>query len=52
MAELVGISRQRVLQLIDSDPGFPLPAAELSRGRVWNRADVEKWAKATGRPLT
>lgn len=49
VADLVGISKQRVLQLIESDPSFPEPAATLSRGRVWKRADILKWAKATGR---
>jgi hypothetical protein len=26
---------------------FPPPVDELSVGRIWRRADVEKWAKAT-----
>lgn len=51
VATLVGISRQRVLQLIESDPDFPEPAAQMARGRVWKRADIEKWAKATGRDV-
>jgi predicted DNA-binding transcriptional regulator AlpA len=51
VATLVGISRQRVLQLIESDPDFPEPAAQMARGRVWKKLDIEKWAKATGRSV-
>jgi predicted DNA-binding transcriptional regulator AlpA len=51
VATLVGISRQRVLQLIESDPDFPEPAAQMARGRVWKKADIVKWAKATGREI-
>lgn len=49
-AELLGLSRQRVLQLIGSDPTFPKPVAELRIGRVWAREDVEAWAAATSLP--
>ena len=36
-------------------PDFPAPVEELATGRVWRRADIEKWARAhlplrTGRP--
>jgi predicted DNA-binding transcriptional regulator AlpA len=51
VAKLLGISRQRVDQLSNSDPDFPEPFAELGRGRVWTREAVEKWAKATGREV-
>jgi predicted DNA-binding transcriptional regulator AlpA len=46
----LGVSRQRVPQLTE-DPSFPKPAAELATRRVWETADVEKWAKATGREI-
>ncbi len=49
VAKLLGISRQRVHQLTEDDPSFPAPAAVLSVGRVWERADIERWARATGR---
>jgi prophage regulatory protein len=39
----------RVNQLVADDPTFPKPAAELTAGRVWKRADVEAWARRTGR---
>jgi predicted DNA-binding transcriptional regulator AlpA len=51
VASLLGISRQRVQQLTETDPDFPPPAATLARGRVWERAAIEKWAKATGRSV-
>ena len=51
VAALLGISRQRVQQLTESDPDFPAPAGDLARGRVWNSEDVEAWAKATGRKM-
>lgn len=48
IAELLGVTRQRVDQLSRTE-GFPEPAAELAIGRVWERADVERWARETGR---
>jgi predicted DNA-binding transcriptional regulator AlpA len=51
VAKVLGISRQRVDQLSNSDPDFPEPVAELGRGRVWARASIEAWAKATGRDV-
>ena len=48
IAELLGVSRQRVDQLSRSDQ-FPKPAAELAVGRVWTKADIVDWAARTGR---
>ncbi len=48
IAELLGMSRQRVHQLAKRDD-FPRPIAVLSAGAVWERRDVEKWARQTGR---
>jgi predicted DNA-binding transcriptional regulator AlpA len=48
IAKLFGVSRQRVHQLAVTE-GFPMPAADLASGRVWDRKAIEKWAKATGR---
>jgi hypothetical protein len=28
---------------------FPEPGAVLAAGRIWEREDVEKWARSTGR---
>jgi len=51
IAEMLGVVRQYVHRLINEDPTFPEPVAELASGRVWKRADVEKWAKATDREI-
>jgi predicted DNA-binding transcriptional regulator AlpA len=51
IAEMLGVVRQYVDRLTREDPTFPEPVAELAAGRVWKRADIVKWAKATGREL-
>jgi predicted DNA-binding transcriptional regulator AlpA len=43
IAAMLGISRQRVNQLIQS-PDFPAAEAELSAGRIWTREAIESWA--------
>jgi predicted DNA-binding transcriptional regulator AlpA len=48
IGELLGVSRQRVQQLI-SRPDFPAPAVVLAMGKVWRTADVKDWARAHGR---
>lgn len=50
-AKLLGISRQRVDQLSHSDPDFPEEVVTLGRGRLWEKKAIERWAKATGRPV-
>jgi predicted DNA-binding transcriptional regulator AlpA len=45
IAAMLGLSRQRVNQLIQADD-FPPPEAELSAGRIWSRAAVETWVAA------
>ena len=57
IATMLGISRQRVGQLVRDYDDFPRPVAELSSGRIWNTAAVEAWTKAhparrPGRPST
>lgn len=49
IAELLGVSRQRVDALSRRKGSFPQPAAVLQTGRVWRRADIEKWAREEGR---
>jgi predicted DNA-binding transcriptional regulator AlpA len=51
VAQMLGVVRQYVHRLSQEDPTFPRPVAELAAGRVWKRADIEKWAKATGRAI-
>ena len=50
IAQALQVSVQRVHQLAATD-SFPTPVAELAAGRVWKRADIVKWAKATGRAV-
>lgn len=45
IAELLGVSRQRADQLA-RQRDFPEPAAEIRAGRIWLRADVERWRDA------
>jgi predicted DNA-binding transcriptional regulator AlpA len=45
IAAMLGLSRQRVNQLVQSDD-FPAPEAELSAGRIWTREAIETWAAA------
>jgi predicted DNA-binding transcriptional regulator AlpA len=51
VAELLGISRQRVDKLSHTDPDFPEPMTTLGRGRLWEKTAVEEWARATGREI-
>ena len=54
VAEMLGVSRQRVHQLLRAYDDFPIPVAELAVGRIWRRADVQNWVsthpRPTGRP--
>ncbi len=49
IAELLGVSRQRVSQLTaDESPyGFPEPWLRLRMGKVWLASDVREWARRT-----
>lgn len=44
VAKTLGVSRQRVLQLVGTE-GFPEPIAVLSMGKVWSGEDVRDFAK-------
>jgi prophage regulatory protein len=48
IGRLLGVSRQRVQQLVNTD-GFPPPVAVLDMGKVWRADDVRAWATARGR---
>lgn len=45
VAQLLGVTRQRVNRIVLTHADFPAPEAELSAGRVWKRADIEAWAR-------
>jgi predicted DNA-binding transcriptional regulator AlpA len=44
IAEMLGVSKQRASELGGQD-NFPRPMATLRSGRVWRRADIERFAK-------
>jgi hypothetical protein len=44
IAELLGVTKQRAHQIAEKK-GFPAPAAEDARGRLWSRREVQRWAK-------
>ncbi|HUR17629.1 MAG TPA: hypothetical protein VMZ51_01675 [Acidimicrobiales bacterium] len=44
VAAILGVSRQRVAQLVTSTLDFPSPEVELSAGRIWAREAIERWA--------
>lgn len=44
IAEILGVSKQRVQQLV-ADEGSPSPVDQDARGRLWNRRQIETWAK-------
>jgi predicted DNA-binding transcriptional regulator AlpA len=48
IASRLGVSRQRVHQLSQQE-GFPDPVARLAAGLIWEWADIELWARQTGR---
>ena len=49
IADILGVSTQRVSRIIQTHPDFPRPEAELSIGKVWLRPAVEKWAQRWNR---
>jgi predicted DNA-binding transcriptional regulator AlpA len=55
IAEMLGVTRQRVAQLTETYEDFPKPEVELSGGRVWSRTAIETWIashpdRGPGRP--
>jgi predicted DNA-binding transcriptional regulator AlpA len=46
IAEMLGVSRQRVAQLMTAHDDFPQPEVELAGGRVWSRTAIEAWISA------
>ena len=45
IARMLGVTRQRVNELVRTSSDFPPPEAELSAGRIWSREDVERWIR-------
>ena len=50
LGKLLGVSRQRVSQLVTRDD-FPAPRAVLIMGSIWTLDDVVEWADRKGRTL-
>jgi predicted DNA-binding transcriptional regulator AlpA len=44
IAKLLGVSKQQAYQLA-AEFGFPPPADRDKRGRMWDRLEVEAWAR-------
>lgn len=50
IAQRLGVKRPQVVHdWMRRHDDFPQPVAEVSRVKVFNWPDVERWAKATGR---
>jgi hypothetical protein len=45
IAGMLGVSRQRATQISGSYSDFPAPEVVLAAGRVWKRAEVERWIR-------
>jgi predicted DNA-binding transcriptional regulator AlpA len=43
VAQMLGVSRQRVHQIAKSAKDFPKPEAFLSAGKVWSKDKIEAW---------
>lgn len=54
ISRLLGVTMRTTQKYVDRDD-FPEPIGRIAAGRVWLRADVQRWAKETlplptGRP--
>lgn len=43
VAEALGVSKQRIVQIAQTYSDFPDPEVELSSGRIWARSAIETW---------
>jgi hypothetical protein len=48
-AEILGVTRQRVIQLCRQDPRFPAPVSEVRAYRVWTRASIKAFDEVRNR---
>jgi predicted DNA-binding transcriptional regulator AlpA len=46
VADMFGVSRQRVDAIVNTHDDFPKPEAVLAAGRIWSRSAVEDWARS------
>lgn len=45
IAEMLGVTRQRVNRIVQTSADFPKPVADLSAGRIWRLKDIQIWIK-------
>jgi predicted DNA-binding transcriptional regulator AlpA len=45
VARMLGVTRQRLHQMVQTTPDFPQALAALAAGRIWQRAPVEEWIR-------
>jgi predicted DNA-binding transcriptional regulator AlpA len=53
VASVLGMSRQRVYQLLEERADFPRPVTQTPRGSLWDRRAIEAWKRKprrSGRP--
>lgn len=48
VARMLGVSRQRVNDIVRTHADFPDPEAELTAGRIWSTHAVERWMRDHG----
>lgn len=46
IARMLGVSRQRAVQVVGDYADFPAPVSTLASGRIWEREAVEAWITA------
>jgi predicted DNA-binding transcriptional regulator AlpA len=50
VGQILGVSRQRVYQLVDIYADFPKAVKAMGDGALWDRDEIEEWAKRDRRP--
>lgn len=45
IAEMLGVSTARVVQIAAAYEDFPAPEVELRAGRIWRRSAIEAWVR-------
>lgn len=45
VARMLGVTRQRLHQMVQTMPDFPPAVAILAAGRIWERVPVEEWIR-------
>jgi anti-anti-sigma factor len=51
IAELLGVSRARIVRIRSKDPSFPAPVVTLSQTPIWDIRNIIVWANDTGREI-